>query len=62
MEIRQSSIGFLRCMGNIAWSALRHPFKTTLIDSRSGKVIGHFNGEELQKYLEENRKQERKIR
>ena len=48
---RQSSLGFLRCMGNIAWSAFRHPFKTTLCDWETGKIIGHYTQKEFQELL-----------
>ncbi len=52
---RQSPLGFLRCMGNIAWSAFRHPFKTTLCDWETGKVIGHYTQKEFQELLETRR-------
>jgi hypothetical protein len=32
---------YLRAMWSIAWSAFRHPFKTTYIDASTGRVIRH---------------------
>jgi hypothetical protein len=31
--------GFVRAMGNILWSSLRHPFELTAIDLSTGQVI-----------------------
>lgn len=34
-----SPFAFLRTMLAIAWSALRHPFTTTVIDLTTGQVV-----------------------
>lgn len=41
----------LRVMGNAALNSFTHLFssKTTLIDCKTGKIIGHYTREELEK-------------
>lgn len=39
--IRIRPTAYLRAMFNIAWSAFRHPTKTTVIDLETGRIIEH---------------------
>ena len=37
--VRIPALAFLRAMGMIAWSSIRHPFSTTVIDLTTGRIV-----------------------
>jgi hypothetical protein len=37
--VRIPPLAFLRAMWMIAWSSIRHPFTTTVIDLSTGKIV-----------------------
>jgi hypothetical protein len=40
---RARLVPYLRTIAALAWSAFRHPTKTTVIDWSTGRVIGHYD-------------------
>ncbi len=45
-NIRISPTAYLKAMFNIAWSAFRHPTKTTIIDLETGKIVEHISSKD----------------
>ncbi len=54
--IRISPTAYLRAMFNIAWSAFRHPTKTTIIDLETGKIIKHLSSKDTSNTSESNKR------